>query len=57
MLRAEEASNHLFIFIFCVLSLTFSHYEYDSGIITWLKKGYSLWKFKAKARPKNKCPW
>ena len=29
----------------------------DGGIITWLKKGYSLWKPKAKAKPKNKCPW
>ena len=29
----------------------------DGGIITWLKKGCSLWKPKAKAKPKNKCPW
>ena len=28
----------------------------DGGVITWLKKGYSLWKPKAKAKPKNKCP-
>ena len=29
----------------------------DGGIITWLKKGYSLWKPKATAKPKNKRPW
>ena len=29
----------------------------DGIIITCLKKGYSLWKPKAKAKPKNKCPW
>ena len=27
----------------------------NGGMITWLKKGYSLWKPKAKAKPKNKC--
>ena len=29
----------------------------DGGIITWLKRGYSLWKPKAKEKPKNECPW
>ena len=29
----------------------------DGRIITWLKKGYSLWKPKDEAKPKNKFPW
>ena len=29
----------------------------DGAIIAWLYKGYSLWKRKAKEKPKNNCLW
>ena len=38
-------------------SSSFQRGRIDGGSITWLKKGYSLWKPKDKVKPKNKCPW